>query len=416
MTTHISGLSITDVRRFANHHHVPLSRVNLLVGRNSAAKTTFLACAHSILRQADISSKKEADIKESFNSNVFNIKSFADISRNATDTFRVAVDLSHCSWQRFELELTEDQDKSFKQNSLTVQLSSSANANEDSVKIEKCNTATRDIWRFIGPNFDISFDKSHFSDTQISTWLSRYSKYRILPFEGDTARFQKQYSVASVEEYAKFVNFLRLNFQFPPSIPKVIALKPHELTPQRSFEIYRLLSSSGSIDLEAISEYGRKLGIFNQLQIKTLDDKVEVLVDVDGTVRNLANTGHGISSIIPFLVELADTHAESLLLLQQPEVHLHPSAQASLVRLISQSASAFMIETHSDHLIDWFRIMVKQNRMDHADVKVLYFETSGDTSTIHVISVDQNGNLVDVPKDYRDFFLDERNKLLGFND
>ena len=416
MTTRISGLSITDVRRFANHHHVPLSRVNLLVGRNSAAKTTFLACAHSILRQADISSKKEADIKESFNSNVFNIKSFADISRNATDTFRVGVDLSHCSWQRFEIELTEDQDKSFKQNSLTVKLSSPANANEDSLKIEKCNSSTRDIWRFIGPNFDISFDKSHFSDAQISTWLSRYSKYRVLPFEGDTARFQQQYSVASVEEYVKFVNFLRQYFQFPPSIPEVRALKPNKLKPQRNYDDYPLVSSSGSIELEAISEYGRKLGIFNQLQIKTRDRKFEILVDVDGTVHNLADTGYGVSSVLPFLVELVDSHAESLLLIQQPEVHIHPSAQANLVRLISQSASAFMIETHSDHFIDWFRIMVKENRMDHADVKVLYFETSGDRSTIHVISIDQNGNLIDVPKNYRDFFLDERNRLLGFSD
>ena len=73
-----------------------------------------------------------------------------------------------------------------------------------------------------------------------------------------------------------------------------------------------------------------------------------------------------------------------------------------------------MIESHSDHIIDWFRILVKEGQMSHTYVKILNFDNDGARSAIHAISMDKDGNLVDVPKNNRAFFMNERDRLIGF--
>ena len=69
-----------------------------------------------------------------------------------------------------------------------------------------------------------------------------------------------------------------------------------------------------------------------------------------------------------------------MFLLQQPEVHLHPTAQAALGSLFCEIAGwdrQIIVETHSDYIIDRVRMDVRDNKTDlkPADVSILYFET-----------------------------------------
>ena len=95
-------------------------------------------------------------------------------------------------------------------------------------------------------------------------------------------------------------------------------------------------------------------------------------------------------------------------LLQQPEVHLHPRAQAELASIFvesyTKSSNRFLIETHSDYLIDRFRIAVRKGLLAADSVSVLYFEPNANGVTIRNMSLDENGNLMDVPDGYRSFF------------
>ena len=74
-----------------------------------------------------------------------------------------------------------------------------------------------------------------------------------------------------------------------------------------------------------------------------------------------------------------------------------------------------MIETHSDHIIDRVRILVKKGIMKAEDVSILYFAPGSNAVTIHNITIDGDGNLENAPKGYRDFFIHETDKLLGFD-
>ena len=110
--------------------------------------------------------------------------------------------------------------------------------------------------------------------------------------------------------------------------------------------------------------------------------------------------------------------AAPLFLLQQPEVHLHPSAQAALGTLFCQVAGPdrqLIVETHSDHLLDRVRMDVRDGKvpLKPDDVSILYFERGDLDVRIHSLRIDEEGNILDAPPGYRRFFMEETNRSIG---
>ena len=110
----------------------------------------------------------------------------------------------------------------------------------------------------------------------------------------------------------------------------------------------------------------------------------------------------------------------ALLLLQQPEVHLHPRAQAALSSLLAQLASqrsqSFIVETHSDYMIDRARIEIRRGNIKKDDVSLIYLEPKNNVVKVHNIRFDEMGNMIGVPPHFRDFFLLESDRLMGFEE
>ena len=125
--------------------------------------------------------------------------------------------------------------------------------------------------------------------------------------------------------------------------------------------------------------------------------------------------GYGVSQVLPLATELLRDDSPREILVQQPEVHLHPSAEAALGTLLCEVAvdrrrdRRLIVETHSDFIIDRVRMSVRDGLggLKPKDVSILYFERSGLDVTIHTLRVDERGNLLNVPPGYRQFFLKE---------
>lgn len=134
--------------------------------------------------------------------------------------------------------------------------------------------------------------------------------------------------------------------------------------------------------------------------------------------RNLTDVGYGVSQILPILIELFRIDAPDTFLLQQPEVHLHPSAQAALGSLLCDIAAdrhQLVVETHSDYLIDRIRMDVRDRttKLDPEEVSILYFEPSDSDVNIHSVTIDNLGNVLGTPPSYGDFFMHETNRSIG---
>lgn len=171
----------------------------------------------------------------------------------------------------------------------------------------------------------------------------------------------------------------------------------------------------------ALSEFGSGSGLFDGIEIvnkgKKASDPFQIGVKSGGTAFNLIDVGYGVSQALPILVDTIQRSSDSeCFLLQQPEVHLHPRAQAELGSFFARQAEGmrrFIIETHSDHLVDRIRMEVRRKHLKPEQVSLLYFERDKHGATIYNLELDKNGSIVDPPPGYRQFFLNEERDLLG---
>ena len=176
--------------------------------------------------------------------------------------------------------------------------------------------------------------------------------------------------------------------------------------------------SSGLFDEIGVKSFGNSDGDPFQIQFRKYGKRRK------GPWRNLIDVGYGVSQALPLLVELLKANespmpaAQSpMLLLQQPEVHLHPQAEAALGTLFCSAATSrqLLVETHSDYIIDRVRMDVrdKTTSLKPEDVSILYFEPGDLEVKIHNIRLDQMGNVLDAPPSYGAFFMAEVDRSIG---
>jgi len=176
--------------------------------------------------------------------------------------------------------------------------------------------------------------------------------------------------------------------------------------------IERFGKQSGLFDQFQVKRYGQSISAPFQLQVKKTDGKSK------GPWRNLIDVGYGVSQVLPIITELLRPDGPRAFLMQQPEVHLHPSAQAALGSLFCNFAGAgrhqFVVETHSDYLLDRVRMDVRdgKSKLKPDDVSILYFERKNLEVKIHSLQLDERGQIMNAPSSYRKFFMDEVNKRM----
>ena len=181
---------------------------------------------------------------------------------------------------------------------------------------------------------------------------------------------------------------------------------------------------------ENIETFGRYLGLFSQFDVTTVaNDKgigpFEMRVRGNpnqprpvGPWRNLVDVGYGVSQVLPLVCRLSDSSVH-LHLIQQPEIHLHPKAQAALgsflCEWVAEGKGQVIVETHSQYLLDRVRMEVRDSRVDigTTDVSVAFFESRGLESKIANIGFDHLGNVSGAPPGYDSFFIDEVTRSLG---
>jgi len=414
-------MSITDVRTFSGIHHAELSRINLLIGNNSVGKSTFMGCLNAVGQMARLTDLD--DHTNVFDHEPFCMGSFRSIAREGSQSFGVEIGLGQGIFRKFGIDFTGSNS-----NIPNIEIGLQMLMRENVSKIPPNLSITREIssdhprhWRFKGPEFQFLLNQSEVSYSQFTSWLSRSVTYGYLPFSGDPSKFKMRAGDPTPQElsaFTKFVNFFHQYFHTSIQSTPIIPIIPHMLKRHRQYSFNPIESLFDDVDLSEINRFGRKIGLFSDLVVKKYsDDHFEVLVKIFDSYHNLIDVGYGVISLLPFITAFCRNSSESLFLLQQPEVHVHPSAQSELIKMIVQSNHAFVIETHSDHIIAWLRILVKEKVIAPSEVAIIFFEQQEEhnsSTCLHQISLDQRANLIGQPPHYRRFFMNETSRLLGF--
>lgn len=177
----------------------------------------------------------------------------------------------------------------------------------------------------------------------------------------------------------------------------------------------------------SLEKFGQASGLFGEISIQSLGKTESSPFQLHvkrgtgrsgGIKRNLIDVGYGVSQALPILTELLREDQPPIFLLQQPEVHLHPTAQAALGTLFCEIASwdrQLIVETHSDYILDRIRMDVrdKKTSLKANDVSIVYFEANGSNVKINSLSLDEEGNIIDTPQSYRRFFMEETRRSIG---
>lgn len=145
-------------------------------------------------------------------------------------------------------------------------------------------------------------------------------------------------------------------------------------------------------------------------------ERIELFLNsADGKVTyRPINVGFGYSYVLPVIVLMLLAEKGSIVIIENPEAHLHPGAQSRLMEFLILKAKErdvqLIVESHSDHVVNGVRIAVKKGELSEQNALINYFgrENGDETPEIEQIHVDENGELSCYPED----FMDEWTKQL----
>ncbi len=434
-------LTIKDLRCFSGEQHFDIRPLTFLVGANSTGKTTVMSCFSTIYKH--ISQKGFRFRHPDFNKEPYFMGSFIDIAR------RSKAGGEKKNIQTFEIGISHNNDIkynfSFKKKKASAEpVIKTVSAGFKNISFF-CRKKGEDILCTIKDNKSnkvirksehyVSLDNNN--DDISPAWPILEPPYipRINRSRQDIGNKALEYLHSCTRKL-----FAESIFDSAPirSKPQRTYDPIKESPSPEGSEIPVLLSNlrGKTRDWKKLHKnlinFGKASDLFSDIKVrrlggKTKGDPFQLQFKVRGFVSNIIDTGYGLSQILPLLVRLFDSDIQARhpskrgtrFLLQQPEVHLHPEAQAELASLFVKSTkinNSFLIETHSDYMLDRTRIEIRKGKIAPDQVSIVYLEPVKDRVKAHNISIDKHGNLIGAPTKYRKFFIKETDRLLGFKD
>lgn len=160
---------------------------------------------------------------------------------------------------------------------------------------------------------------------------------------------------------------------------------------------------------EHVSQWLQELGLASVFETRRLSDEdyfYEVILRAAPGARQipLVDVGFGLSQVLPVLVLLAYVPEHTTVLLEQPEMHLHPAAQAGLADILIEVAKVrklqIIVESHSEHLLARLQRRMAEERIDGDDVALYFCEHDGYKSEITSLELNEFGEIRNWPKHF----------------
>lgn len=413
-------LTLENVRGFAGTHSLNIRPLTLLIGENSSGKTTLLSTLFAAL-QSDFPTA------DGFNRAPFELGTFDTIATYRGGKYGRAPTFS-IGW--------ESQGK--QQNFLKADFRSQLGI----PKLTHVELRNRDI-SLVGDleTGEWLLEEMHGKTSSFTLEFERGRSFALGEITFQIFRQLQRQDSGTTEGLAQdaFDKVYRLISWYHENRPRVTALAPLRTRPHRTYDelieefkpegdhvplvLARILSGEGSPDKQvqlALNSFGSSSGLFDSLKVKRMgrhpSDPFQLRVKGAGPDANLVDVGYGVSQALPIIVDSILAPKGQIVLIQQPEVHLHPKAQAALgtffSELVRDTDKRYVIETHSDFLVDRVRMAIASGKISSSDVNIAFLQRDGLDVTIHELQLDALGNIVDPPEKYREFFLEEETRLL----
>lgn len=162
--------------------------------------------------------------------------------------------------------------------------------------------------------------------------------------------------------------------------------------------------------LEAhVAVWLQELGLIDSFEVEQIRDdsslyRVNVRRSKGSTPVLITDVGFGVSQILPVLTLCFFVPAGSIVILEQPEIHLHPSVQAGLADVLIEAARIrkiqIIVESHSEHLLNRLQRRVAEDAISNDELALYFCEMAGGRSSLHELDVNVLGEITNWPKDF----------------
>ena len=293
-------------------------------------------------------------------------------------------------------------------------------------------------------SFSTVIVKNKYGDTELEGFRYTFGKYNVgiewtpqgykLINNNIPATLFRCYGLVSPSNYGE--DYLSLQEAFENLFSRILYLGPLREYPRRSYPwkgdhpkgigqygekmVPATLSSRirGLPTDEQIPKWLQQLELIDSYDVRPLSDtggKYECLVKQykDGPEVPLTDVGFGVSQVLPVLILCYYAPEGSILILEQPEAHLHPKVQSELadvlIDVVKNRNVQIILESHSENLL--LRLMRRIAEEDiSVDQTALYFcQIDDGTSEIERLDMDEYGNIRNWPQD---FFGDATGELI----
>lgn len=231
------------------------------------------------------------------------------------------------------------------------------------------------------------------------------------------------YYVGPLREYPK-----RL-YLWAGEIPDHVGIKGEQVIPAllagrgRHYSLARTHRNESLMSL--VGAELRRLGLISKLTVRSVREprkEYEILVRSGFSLPEvkLTDIGFGVSQVLPVIVECFYVPSNSIVLFEQPELHLHPKAQSELADLFIDAIYAkeegtprncqFIIESHSEHFLRRLQRRIAEEKLGSRDAALYFVHSRGGAARLEALEVDTYGNILNWPEG---FFGDEMEDLVA---
>ena len=162
---------------------------------------------------------------------------------------------------------------------------------------------------------------------------------------------------------------------------------------------------------EIIAMKLQEMGLLDEFVLRSITDEqrnYEVKVRSAGSKNlvDLPDVGFGVSQVLPVIVQLFYAPANSIIIMEQPEIHLHPSAQSVLADVMIDAINAredgerniqLIVETHSEHFLRRLQRRVAEGRVEDNQISAYFATRNKMSSVLDPLEIDTYGNIKNWP-------------------
>ena len=441
-----TSIHLKNFKSWQDTGEVALAPITLLFGSNSSGKTSILQSL-LLMKQTMESADRSRPLELGGTNSLVDLGTYSDIVFNHSDSADVKFSVR---WQaRDALTITDELLRAQRKGSVlersdNLSLTTVLKVANNDAEVERVTYelgGTRfDLARRVGKKgFDLTSNVYTFARGQGRAWpLPPPSKFYGLP---DQVRlyFQNAGFLSDLELEAER-EFSRIRYLGPlRDNPRRQYLysggRPADIGTRGELAIEALIAS-GHANAKAsrgwqagpnrkrlravpverlIAEWLEELNLIHSFKLKALDERntvYQVLVkrSANSPEVSLTDVGFGVSQILPILVLLATSVEGDIIILEQPEIHLHPAVQSKLADILIETALThnvqIMAESHSEHLLGRIQRRLAEKNLkrrvvfEPKDVAMYFCEQKSGKSEIRRLQTNEYGNILNWPIDF----------------